>query len=133
MVESDSSEKEQDAATGGTTAGPPPPAAVNGAASSAPEAPANSAPPARDLGRDIERLKAEQAEARVARRLISKNLKNLERRKRRLKQKARQLSNQDLVQVLMLRQAPKSADDQPPDAAGAAAEDASPVPTDPVN
>ena len=103
---------------------------MKGAASSAPVVPASAVPPARDLGRDIEHLKAEQSAARVARRRSTTDLKNLERRKRRVKQQALQLMNHDLFQVLMVRQAAaKSTAGRTPEAEDPTAEEGSPVAT----
>jgi len=51
----------------------------------------------------IARLKHEQAEARKRRQQLTKDLRNAMRRKRRLKARARQLSNDDLVAVLLMR------------------------------
>ena len=45
---------------------------------------------------------------RADRKRIQKELKNAQRRKRRLKEKARQLTNTDLVEVLLMRQAEKA-------------------------
>ena len=49
-------------------------------------------------------MKAEQLHMRAERKRAAKELKNAQRRKRRLKGKARQLSNEDLLAVLLLRQ-----------------------------
>lgn len=53
----------------------------------------------------IEKLKAEQAALIEQKKKTSKDLKNAERKRRRLKQKARTLSDDDLVQLLQLRNA----------------------------
>ena len=53
-------------------------------------------------------LREEQLRARADRKRVQKELKNAQRRKRRLKDKARQLSNTDLVEVLLMRQAEKA-------------------------
>ena len=52
----------------------------------------------------IDTLKNEQKAARDARKVLNKTLKNALRRKRRLQKKARQLSNEDLVAVLTMRE-----------------------------
>ena len=52
----------------------------------------------------IDSLKDEQKAARDARKILNNNLKNALRRKRRLQKKARQLSNEDLVAVLTMRE-----------------------------
>ena len=62
----------------------------------------------------IAELKAEQAAIQKQRKEVAKNLRNAERRKQRLKAKARQLTDEDLVAVLMLRRQQRTAkaDDQ---------------------
>ena len=54
-------------------------------------------------------LRRQQKEARDARAKLSKELKNATRKKKRLQRKARQLSNQDLLQVLSMREASAAA------------------------
>ena len=51
----------------------------------------------------IEELRAEQRRARQQRQEITRELRNAQRRKRRLKGRARQLSNDDLLTVLRMR------------------------------
>ena len=51
----------------------------------------------------IQKLKAEQKAARARRKVVNKELKSAERRKRRLKTRARQFTNDDLLEVMMLR------------------------------
>ena len=51
----------------------------------------------------IEELRAEQRRARAQRQEITRELRNAQRRKRRLKGRARQLSNDDLLTVLRMR------------------------------
>lgn len=48
-------------------------------------------------------LKNQQAAARAERKKLAKDLRNAQRRRRRLKAKARQLSNNDLLTVLTMR------------------------------
>ena len=60
------------------------------------------------LADSILSLREEQLRMRVDRKRIQKELKNAQRRKRRLKDKARQLTNTDLVEVLLMRQAEKA-------------------------
>ena len=55
------------------------------------------------LLQQIQKLKAEQKAARERRKVVNKELKNAERRKRRLKTRAWQLTNDDLLEVMMLR------------------------------
>ncbi len=49
-------------------------------------------------------LKAEQSALRAQKKSITKDLRNAERRRKRLKKKAKQLSDTDLVAVLRMRQ-----------------------------
>ena len=60
---------------------------------------------AKDWGllQQIQKLKAEQKAARERRKVVNKEIKNAERRQRRLKTRARQLTNDDLLEVVMLR------------------------------
>ena len=53
----------------------------------------------------IARLKAEQALLRAERKRVVKELKNAEKRRTRLRKRARQLSDADLVAVLQMREA----------------------------
>ena len=64
----------------------------------------------------IQRLKSEQAEVRKARLKVSKDLKNAERRRSRLRKRARQLSDADLKAVLEMRET--IAEAAPPTAVG---------------
>ena len=61
-----------------------------------------------ELGKDmlkdqIEALKHEQATMRAAKKKITKDLKNAERRRKRLRKRAKQLSDDDLIAVLRMR------------------------------
>lgn len=56
-----------------------------------------------DLLAAIKRLKAEQNAARAVRKRIRSELKNAERRRARVRKKAKQLSDNDLVDVLKMR------------------------------
>ena len=58
---------------------------------------------------EIERLKAEQKRIRSEREKVRKDLKNAEKRRSRLKRKAKQLSDGDLLQVMQMRTAEKAA------------------------
>ena len=60
------------------------------------------------LADSILALREEQLRVRADRKRVQKELKNALRRKRRLKEKARQLNNTDLVEVLLMRQAEKA-------------------------
>lgn len=53
--------------------------------------------------KQIESLKLQQATARATRQKIARDLRNAQRRKRRLKTRARQLRIDDLVTVLLMR------------------------------
>ena len=59
----------------------------------------------------IQKLKQDQADARKVRQKIAKDLRNAQRRKRRLKTRARMLTNDDLVAVLLMRQKSGAAED----------------------
>lgn len=56
------------------------------------------------LSKTIADMKGAQARMRAERKRVAAELKNAQRRKRRLRTKARQLSNEDLLAVLLLRQ-----------------------------
>jgi hypothetical protein len=60
------------------------------------------------LGESIARLKREQDDVRAKRKLVTKELKNAQKRKARLKKRAKQLSDTDLVSVLQLRASEKA-------------------------
>ena len=55
------------------------------------------------LNASIDRLKAEQKAMKEAKEKLNKDLKNAEKRRTRLKKRARQLSDADLVAVLQMR------------------------------
>lgn len=55
------------------------------------------------LSQQIKRLKLEQQQAKMEKQRVAKDLKNAQRRKSRLKKRARQLTDQDLVEVLQMR------------------------------
>ena len=75
--------------------------------SAEPTAGGQDAADAVDLGKnmldEISQLKTKQKEAREARLAVGKQLRNAERRRKRLKQRARQLSDADLMAVISLR------------------------------
>ena len=56
------------------------------------------------LSEGITTVKNEQAKLRAERKRVAAELKNAQRRKRRLRTKARQLSNEDILAVLLMRQ-----------------------------
>ena len=55
------------------------------------------------LGCSIERLKEEQPRLRADRKRVAQELRNASKRKSRLRKKAHQISNDDLVAVLLMR------------------------------
>ena len=61
------------------------------------------------LGESIARLRREQDAVRANRKRVTKELKNAQKRKQRLKKRAKQLSDTDLVSVLQLRASEKAA------------------------
>ena len=63
----------------------------------------SSALPEDALSASIHQLKTKQAELRNQKKRLAQDLRNAERRKKRLRTRARQLTEEDLVQVLMLR------------------------------
>ena len=65
---------------------------------------AAGAPIMTSLSEKIAEMKKVQLRMREERKRAAKELKNAQRKKRRLKSRARQLSNDDLLAVLMLRQ-----------------------------
>lgn len=110
-----SSEEMPAAASAGEVAAP---AAVlttddTGAASSLPPTTGSAKMPAvmpvapavggESLSQQIKRLKLEQQQAKMEKQRVAKDLKNAQRRKSRLKKRARQLTDQDLVEVLQMR------------------------------
>ncbi len=100
----------------------PAPAAAAAASASASSSAAAAAPAALDsvvsaggagivipkpselLNSQIKRLKEEQAAMRAAKKALVKTLKNCQKRRSRLKKRARQLTDADLVEVLRMRQ-----------------------------
>ena len=61
------------------------------------------------LGESIARLRRDQDAVRTNRKRMTKELKNAQKRKQRLKKRAKQLSDTDLVSVLQLRASEKAA------------------------
>lgn len=68
------------------------------------DGPVQSADTEEPLQKYIERLRLEKRAIKEQRKLVQRTLKNAEKRKSRLKKKARQLSNKDLLDVLQLRE-----------------------------
>lgn len=77
-----------------------------------------------ELLSSIDRLKQEQEEQRRERNRVAKELRNATRRKSRLKKRARQLSNEDLVAVMLMRQHDQGAEDEDKDKTEEVAADA---------
>lgn len=105
----DAGERE-DAAEGdreSAAAAPATPRASDGTRAEA-ESPVKSAASAPTLTSRIDGLKAEQTALLQQKQRLAKDLRNAERKRRRLKQKAKTLSDEDLVQLLALRQKPTS-------------------------
>ena len=63
----------------------------------------NSVLPKDPLGAQIEALRKEQQDMKDQKKRLQKDLRNAERKKRRLSERARKLSDKDLVAVLMMR------------------------------
>ena len=63
----------------------------------------NSVLPKDPLGAQIEALRKEQQDIKDKKKRLQKDLRNAERKKRRLSERARRLSDKDLVAVLMMR------------------------------
>ena len=68
--------------------------------------------PADALSSSIQALKEQQMQLREEKQKLTKDLRNAERRKQRLRQRARQLTDEDLVQVLMFRKSQKTEQDE---------------------
>ena len=62
----------------------------------------------KSLADSISALRGEQLRLRADRKRVQQDFNNAQRRKRRLKEKARQLTSTDLVEVLLMRQAEKA-------------------------
>jgi len=60
-------------------------------------------PPASDLASKIQALRKQQQEYVAERKRIARELRNAERKRRRLKERAKTLSNSDLAEVIALR------------------------------
>lgn len=80
-----------------------------------------------DISARIDDLKKLQAEMNAAKKRAAKNLKNLQRKKSRLCGKAKQLTDEDLLQVLKLRQLKAAKKEEKTQEAGSGA---APVGTD---
>ena len=80
---------------------------------------------------EISLLKQQQKEAWVAKKLVQKQLRNAERRRKRLKQRAKQLSDADLLAVISLRNHEKSMNQRDSPLDEADREDAESIPDDP--
>ena len=80
-----------------TFAGPPPGGVILSAG------PPSQSPGQSTLLKDIEALRKRQRELKVCREQMARELKNAMRRKKRLRARARQLSNEDLLMVVAMR------------------------------
>jgi hypothetical protein len=100
------------AATVAAVAAPGPPASASSSSGSAGLAALLAEVPGpvggEQLGESIARLKREQDDVRANRKRVTKELKNAQKRKQRLKKRAKQLSDTDLVSVLQLRASEKA-------------------------
>ncbi len=101
------------AATVAAVAAPGPPASASSSSGSAGLAALLAEVPGQvggeQLGESIARLRREQDAVRANRKRVTKELKNTPKRKQRLKKRAKQLSDTDLVSVLQLRASEKAA------------------------
>ena len=88
-----------------------------------------------DLGKnmleEIALLKKKQKEAREAKMAVGRQLRNAERRRKRLKQRAKQLSDSDLLAVISLRNHEKTLGQRNSAPDGEDHEDAESIPDDP--
>jgi hypothetical protein len=100
------------AATVAAVAAPGPPASASSSSGSAGLAALLAEVPGpvggEQLGASIERLKREQDDVRASRKRVTKELKNAQKCKQRLKKRAKQLTDSDLVSVLQLRASEKA-------------------------
>ena len=115
--------------SGGAASAPAVTGAGSSAAGSRPDTPVDTSG-TEPLLTGIARLKAEQAHLRAERKRVIKELKNAEKRRARLRKRARQLSDADLIAVLQMREATtgQSAADGTTGAADAAASSAAAAP-----
>ena len=93
-------------------AGPAKPAASAAAAASEVDQLQQLGGAADELLNSIGRLKEEQTALRAERKIVAKALKNAEKRRSRVKEKARQLSDTDVVAVLHMRAASQKSDEK---------------------
>ncbi len=84
------------------------------------------------LERQIADMKANQDRMRAERRRIAAELKVAEKKKSRLRKRAKLLTDEDLVQVLMMRKAARTTGDVAPNAEPFASEDGNPEESSPV-
>ena len=81
--------------------------------------PSAATTPSQSLNASIDRLKLEQRRLKTSKKHNVKELRNAERKRKRLRERARQLTDEDLLSVMLLRKEKKK---EP--TAAAAAEDA---------
>lgn len=72
------------------------------------------------LSKRIDDLKAKQAAMLAERKRVTKDLRNCEKRRKRLKANARRLSDEDLAEVLRMREDTKKMDEQQEHESGSA-------------
>ena len=80
-----------------------------------PEADASSPGPplqTQALSKKIDELKAKQAAMLAERKRVTKDLRNCEKRRKRLKANARRLSDEDLAEVMRMREHTKKMDEE---------------------
>ena len=65
--------------------------------------PSAGAAPSQFLNANIDRLKLEQRRRKTSKKQIVKELRNAERKRKRLRERARQLMNEDIFSVMLIR------------------------------
>jgi hypothetical protein len=101
-------------AAAASVSGVVPPAEPHRATAAVAASPAKKVKVVPNLLGEIEALKAEQKKIKDEKKKVTKTLKNAQRRKKRLQTRARQLTNDDLMAVLMMRE--KGGEEQETDA-----------------
>ena len=69
--------------------------------------PSAESTPSQSLNASIERLKLEQHRLKTSKKQIVKELRNAERKRKRLRERARQLTDEDLLSVMLMRKEKK--------------------------
>ena len=70
--------------------------------------PSAESTPSQSLNASIERLKLEQHRLKTTKKQIVKELRNAERKRKRLRERARQLTDEDLLSVMLMRKEKKN-------------------------